>query len=134
MTRLHAAHQIGQRGVHDEIIESVPVSGGDQLDAAFGDGAGGGSLLRRAHLVDDDDLGHVVFHRLDHHAVLLRGSRNLHATGVPDGRVRNVAIAGDFVRGIDNDHALACFVGQHPGNLAQHGGLAHPGATQKQMF
>ena len=108
------------------------MGGGDQLDAAFGDSTRGGGLLGSAHLVNDDHLGHVVFHRLDHHAVLLGGRRHLHAPGMADGRVRNIAVAGDFVGGIDDDHALARFVGEDAGNLAQHGGLADAGASQQE--
>ena len=42
--------------------------GADQLHAALGDRARRGRLELRADLVDDDDLGHVVLDRLDHHA------------------------------------------------------------------
>ena len=108
------------------------MGGGHQLDAALGDGSRRRRLLRGAHLVDDDDLGHVVLHRLDHHAVLFGGRGHLHPPGVADGRVRDVPVAGDFVGRIDDDHALAGFVGQHSGDLPQHGGLADAGAAQQQ--
>ena len=48
------------------------MGGADQLDAALGDGAGGLGLQLGPDLVDDDDLGHVVLDRLDHHRVLER--------------------------------------------------------------
>ena len=39
------------------------VSGRDKLDSTLGDGAGGVGVEFDADLVDDDDLGHVVFRR-----------------------------------------------------------------------
>ena len=75
-------------------------------------------------LVDDDDLGHVVLDRLDHHLVLERRRAHLHPAGLADGRVRDVAVAGDLVGGVDDDDALAQVVGQDAGGLAQHRRLA----------
>ena len=75
-------------------------------------------------LVDDDDLGHVVLDRLDHHLVLERRRADLHPAGLADGRVRDVAVAGDLVAGVDDDDALAHVVGQDAGGLAQHRRLA----------
>ena len=49
-------------------------------------------------LVDDDDFGHVVLDRLDHHRVLLGRGADLHPARVADARVRDVAVAGDLVR------------------------------------
>ena len=132
--RLNAADEVGQGGVHNEVIQGVAVGGGDQLDAALGDGAGGGGLALGAHFVDDDDLRHMVFHRLDHHAVLLRRGGNLHPAGAADGRVRHIAIAGDFVGGVDDDDALMGFHRQHAGHFPQHGGFAHAGAAQQQQI
>ena len=77
-----------------------------------------------ADLVDDDDLGHVVLDRLDHHLVLERRRADLHPARLADGRVRDVAVAGDLVAGVDDDDALAHVVGQDAGGLAQHRRLA----------
>jgi hypothetical protein len=96
----------------------------DELDAALGDRARGLCLELRPDLVDDDDLGHVVLDRLDHHLVLQRRRPDLHPARLADGRVRDVAVAGDLVRGVDDDHALAEVVGQDARRLAEHGGLA----------
>ena len=96
----------------------------DELDAALGDRACGRGLELRADLVDDDDLGHVVLDRLDHHLVLHRRRADLHPAGLADGRMRDVAVAGDLVRRVDDDDALADVVGEHPRGLAQHRGLA----------
>ena len=104
----------------------------DELHAAFGDRARGLRLELGADLVDDDDLRHVVLHRLDHHAVLLLRPRDLHAARGADRRVRDVAIAGDLVRGVDDDHALVHVVGQHARHLAQHRRLADAGTAEQE--
>ena len=67
---LDAAHQIGQRRVHHQVVQRVAVGRADELHAALGDGARRRRLQLGADLVDDDDLGHVVLHGLDHHRVL----------------------------------------------------------------
>ena len=108
------------------------MGGGDQLHSPLSDGAGGGGFLLGAHFVNDDDLRHVVLHRLDHHRVLLSGSCDLHATGVTDGRVRHIAIAGDFVGSVDNYHPFLGLVGQYPGHLTQHGSLTYSRPPQQE--
>ncbi len=72
----------------------------------FGDGAGGDGFLLAPDLVDDDDFGHVIFDGFDHHLVLQGRLRHLHAPRPADGRVGNVAVAGDLVAGVDDDGAL----------------------------
>ena len=72
VTRLDAADQVRQRRVQHQVFERVAVRGGDELHAALGDRARRGRLELGADLVDDDDLGHVVLDRLDHHRVLQR--------------------------------------------------------------
>ena len=130
--RLDAADQVGEGRVQHQVFERVAVGRADQLHAALGDGAGGGGLQLGADLVDDDHLGHVVLHRLDHHRVLLgRGAAPASAARA-DARVRDVAVAGDLVAGVDHDHPLAEVVGQHAGHLAQHRRLADAGAAQQQ--
>ena len=117
--RADAADQVGERRVHQQVLERLPVRGADQRDAALGDRARGDGLGLGADLVDDDDFGHVVFDRFDHHGVLQGRVGDLHAPREPDAGMRNVAVAGDFVRGIDDDDALAVF-GKHARALAQH--------------
>ena len=95
--RLNAAHQIGQGGIQNQVIQGVAMGGSHQLHAPLGDGSGGGGLGLGAHLVNDDDLGHMVFHRLDHHPVLLGGGGDLHSPRVTDGRMGDIAIPGDLV-------------------------------------
>ena len=108
------------------------MGGGDQLDAALGDGPRGLGLELGADLVDDDHLGHVVLDGLDHDRVLLGGGGDLHAPGPAYPCVGDVAVAGDLVGRVDDDHALACVVRQDPGHLAQHGGLADPRPAEQQ--
>ena len=105
---------------------------GDELHAPLGDGAGGGGFLFRPHFINDDSLGHVVFHRLDHHAMLLRRRSNLHPPGPSDGRVRHVAVAGYLVGGVNNYDPLLGLDRQDSGRLAQHGSLADSRPAQQQ--
>ena len=104
----------------------------DQLHAPLGDRARGHRLELGADLVDDDHLRHVVFDRLDHHAMLGGRGRHLHTPRPPDRRVGDVAIAGDFVGGVDDHHPLAQIVGQHPRGLPQHGRLADARSPEDQ--
>ena len=46
--------------------------------------------------------------------------------------MRDVAVAGDLVRGVDDDHALVHLVGEHARDLAQHRRLADAGAAEQQ--
>ena len=54
----------------------------------------------------------------------------MHAPRQPDAGMRNVAVAGDFVRRIDDDDALAIF-GENARALAQHRRLADARAAQQ---
>ena len=107
------------------------MGGAHQLHAALGDGPGRGRLQLGADLVDDDDLGHVILHGLDHHGVLLGGGLDLHPPGAPDPGMGDVAVTPDLVGGVDDDHPLALVVAQHPGALAEHGGLPDAGGSQQ---
>ena len=107
------------------------MGGGDELDAAFGDGAGGERLELGADLVDHDHFRHVILDGLDHHGVLALGGFDLHASRPADAVVRDVAIAGDLVGGIDDHDALA-LLGEHAGDLAEQRGLADTRATEQQ--
>ncbi len=121
---LDAADQVGERRVQHQVVEVVAVRRPDQLDAALGDRPGGHRLQLRPDLVDHDDLGHVVLDRLDHHLVLERRRADLHPARLADGRVGDVAVAGDLVRRVHDHDALAQVVGQDAGGLAQHRRLA----------
>ena len=46
--------------------------------------------------------------------------------------MRNVAVASDLVRRVDDDDALAKLVGEQPRALAEHGRLADAGSTEQQ--
>ena len=105
---IDAADQVGEGWVHEQVFEGIAVGGADELDAAFGDGAGGDGFELAADFVDDDGFGHVIFDGFDHDFMLQGGRCDLHAAGAADGWVGDVAVAGDFVAGIDDDDAFFC--------------------------
>jgi hypothetical protein len=74
----------------------------------------------------------VVLHRLDHHRVLGSYLRDLHAPRAAHARVRDVTIAGDLVRGVDNHDAPTVLIGQEASRLTQQGGLPDSWPTQEQ--
>jgi len=129
---LDAADKVGEGGIEHEVLELGAVGGTDELHAPLGDGARGGGLELGPDLVDDDDFGHVVLDGLDHDRVLIRGGRNLHAAGAADGGMGDIAVAADFVRGVDDDDALVGVIGEDAGDFAQHGGLANAGAAEQE--
>ncbi len=64
---------------------------------------------------------------------MLQGRRpDLHPAGPADARMRDVPVAADLVGRVDDHHPLLHLVRQHPGALAQHGGLDDPRAAQQQ--
>ncbi len=129
---LDAAEQVVEGGVDQKVLERLAVRRGDELHSALGDRARGYGLELGADLVDDDDLGHVVLDCLDHHRVLQHRRPHLHAACAADSRMRNVAVAADLVRGVDDDDPLALLVGEHPGALAQDRRLADPGPPEEE--
>jgi hypothetical protein len=74
----------------------------------------------------------VVFDRFDHHTVLVGRRWHLHAPSSSDGRVRNIAVAGDLIGCVDNHNALVQLIGKHSGRFPQESGLAHTGTTEEQ--
>jgi len=74
----------------------------------------------------------MVLDRFDHHLVLERCGWNLHPSGGADARVRNVAIAGDFIAGVDDHNTLSDFIGEDAGHFAEFGGLTDAWTTQQQ--
>src|SRR3972149_3146660 len=109
---LDAADEVGERRVLQEVVQRVAVRRGDKLHAALGDGARREGLGLSTDLVDDDDLGHVVLHRLDHHRVLQLRMGHLHAPGAPDAGVRDVAVPGDLIARVYDDDAFGELVGE----------------------
>src|SRR5450755_3792789 len=74
----------------------------------------------------------MILDGLDHHGVLIGGHVDLHAPRVADACMRHVAVAGDLVRRVHDDDALAQVAREHARDFAQHGGLAHARPAQKQ--
>ncbi len=130
--RLDAAEQVVERRVDQQRIDVGAVRGADELHAALGDRPRRDRLELGADLVDDDALGHVVLDRLDHHRVLQRRGPDLHPARTSDARVRDVAVAGDLVRRVDDDHALAALIAEHARALAQHRRLADARRAEQQ--
>ena len=128
---LDAADEVGEGGVEHEVGEGVAVGGGDELDAALGDGACGEGFEFGADFVDHDHFGHVVFDGFDHDGVLAFGGFDLHAAGAPDAGVGDIAVAGDFVGGVDDDDALA-LMGEDAGDFAEEGGFADAGSSEQE--
>ena len=127
---LDAADQIRKGGVDQEVLQRDAVGGAHQLDPAFGDCARRRGLQLAADLVDDDDLRHVVFDRLDHNLVLELRPGHLHPPGLADGRMGDVAVPADLVGGVHHDHPGA--FAQDAGGLAQQRGLADARPAQQQ--
>ncbi|OPZ80227.1 MAG: hypothetical protein BWY76_03421 [bacterium ADurb.Bin429] len=121
---MHAADQVVERRVLQQVVQRVAVRGADKLHAALGDGARSHRLVGGADFVNDDNFRHVVFHRFNHHRVLLRYARHLHAPRASDGGVGDVSIACNLVGSIHHHHALFQLIGQHARHFAQFGGLA----------
>ena len=115
--RLNPTDKITQRRVLDQIRQRIAVGCGHQHHAAFGDGACRLSFQLCADLIDDDDLRHVVFNRLDHHLMLLLRTGNLHPSGPSDRRVRNIAITSDLIAGVDHNDPALKVIGENPGDL-----------------
>ncbi len=74
----------------------------------------------------------MVFHGLDHHAVLLLGARDLHPPRAADPGVRHVAVAADLVRGVDDHDAAERLVREEARELADGRRLADARAAEEQ--
>ena len=129
--RLYTADKVGEGGIQHQVFQSIAMSGTDQLDTALGDGSRRLRFELGANLVNNDDFGHVVFHRLYHRRVLHGRRFHLHPAGMADGRVRDIAVASNLIGRIDDDNPLVYIVGQHPGHFPQHRCLAHAGTAQQ---
>src|SRR5208283_3064052 len=64
---LYAADQIDQRGILEQVVQSITVGSANQHYTALGNSAGSGRLLLGANLVDNNHFRGVIFYSLDHH-------------------------------------------------------------------
>ena len=103
----------------------------DQLDAPFGDRPCCLGFCLRPDLVDDDHLRSVILDSLDHYGVLQVRPWHLHAAACSNTRMRNVTVAGNLVRGIDDDHAFLQFGRKNSGAFAKQCCFADAGPPQK---
>src|SRR5579884_1835319 len=102
-----------------------------ELHAALGDGSCRLRFELCPNLVDDDNLRHVVLHRLDHDGMLPDRACYLHTPRSADGGMRDITIAANLVGGIDDDDPLPEVVGQNTCDLAQHCRLTDPWPTEE---
>ena len=121
---LDPTDEVRQRRVEHEVFERVAVRGRDELDAALA------MVLAAAAscsvpISSMTTTRHVVLHGLDHHRVLQRRRRHLHSPCAADAGVRDVAIACDLVRGVNDHDSLRQIVGENARHLAQHRRLSH---------
>src|SRR5512136_213547 len=130
--RLDAADKVGQRRIHYQVFQSVAMCRAYQLHSTLSDSSSRLGFEFSAYFIDNDDLGHVIFHRFNHYGMLFGGSSYLHSPGMPDGGMRNVSIPGNFVGGVNYDNPFLEVISQHPGHLSQHSGLAYARPSQQQ--
>ena len=107
---LNAPHEIGERGVDEQVTKRVAMSSCHKLYTALSDSTRRGGFQLCANLIYDDYLGHVVFDRFDHYRVLFCCACHLHAASTTNAVMGNISITRDFIRGIDDNHAFIGFV------------------------
>ena len=127
--RLNPTDKVTQGRIHDQVVQRVSMSGGHKLHPTLGDGTCCLSLELGTDLIDHNDLGHVVFHRLNHYGMLKLRGDHLHPAGMPDGRMGDIAVTGDLIGGVDNHNALLQVVGKDTSHLSKHSGLADAGSA-----
>ena len=66
-------------GFIKQVFQRLSVGRADERHAALGDRPRGSGLGLGTDLVDDDDLGHMIFDGFDHHGVLQGRIGDLHA-------------------------------------------------------
>ena len=118
---LDTAYQVGERWVHKQVVQRVAVGRCYKLHTTFGDGACRGSFQFGADFIDNDNLRHMVFYRLDHYRVLFYCARHLHTASTSNAGMRNIPIACDFVGGIHHYHTFISFVRQDASYFTQQG-------------
>jgi hypothetical protein len=74
----------------------------------------------------------MVLDGFDHDGVLQRRSWNLHSPGTADRRMRDVAITGNLIAGVDNHDALLKIVRQDASDFSQHRRLSDSRSTKQQ--
>src|SRR6266581_2137324 len=103
-----------------------------KLHAAFSDSARGGGFQLCSNFIYDDYLGHMVFDGLDHHRVLFRSARHLHAAGAPNTVMRNIPITRDFIGGIDDHYSFIGFVREDARYFTKQSSFPHTWTTKNQ--
>mmetsp|Transcript_591 Transcript_591/g.1697 ORF Transcript_591/g.1697 Transcript_591/m.1697 type:complete len:517 (-) Transcript_591:164-1714(-) len=130
--RSDTADEVSERRVLHQVLDHLAVGRANEHDAPLRDRPASQGLRLGSNLVDDHDLRHVVLHRLHHDVVLLGWVRDLHPPGISYGRVGDVAVPPDLVRGVHDDDPLVELIRQHAGDLPHHRGLSHPRPPQQE--
>jgi hypothetical protein len=129
---LDAADEVGERWVHHEVLKGHTVGSANELDATFGDRSRGGRFEFGANFVNHDDFGHVVFDCFNHDCVLHRGRGHLHAARAADRGMRDIAVAADLIRGVNDNDTLVRVIGEDASDFTQHSGLANAWPAEEQ--
>jgi hypothetical protein len=75
----------------------------------------------------------MIFDRLNHYGVLKIRPGHLHPAACSDARMRNVSVATDFIRRINNDHALDELRREHARAFSQERGFSYTGPAQQEQ-
>ena len=92
----HAADDVLQDGIFQDVPKNPAVGGGHELHSPLGSVTHCGGLCRPGNLVDDEDLGAVVQDRLQDDAVLRCGVGHGEPPREPQRRVWHVTMPPQF--------------------------------------
>jgi hypothetical protein len=129
---LDAADQVTERRVEHQIFKRIAMSCTNKLYTAFSDGSRGKGFLLGTDFIDDHNLGHVVFNGFNHDGMLKLRSLYLHPACASDGWMWDVAISGDFVGCIHDDHPAAKLIGDDARSLPKLSGFTNAWATKEE--
>jgi hypothetical protein len=129
---LNATNEVAQRRIEHKIFKRVAVCRAYKLDTALGDGARGKGFLLGTDFIDDHNLRHVVFNGFYHDGMLKLRSLYLHPACATDGWMRDVAITGNFVGCIHDNHTAAKLIGDDACGLPKLSGFTHAGASEEE--
>ena len=129
---LDAADQVTERRIEHQVFQRVAVRRANQLDTALSDSTRCKGFLLGTNFIDDHNLRHVVFNSFYHHGMLKLRSLYLHPAGASDSGMRHVAITGDFVGCIHDDHAASKLIGDDTCSLPKLGGFTNAWATKEE--
>lgn len=95
-------NQIRECRILHDILNLLSMSSPYKHDASLGNWPASMSFSFCANLINYNHLRHVIFYCFNHHAMLQRWLRYLHSSCAPYCCMRNIAIASNFITGINN--------------------------------